>query len=52
MGHGKGLLDLSQRLSLAYGEAGAGIELRREDRRTVARLRLPRMQLASGEGAT
>ncbi len=51
VGHGKGLLDLSQRLSLAYGQARAGIELRREDRRTIARLRLPRMQLASGEGA-
>jgi len=50
VGHGKGLLDLSQRLSLAYGDSRAGIELRRDDRQTVARLRLPLVGLVSAQG--
>ncbi|MFN7701153.1 MAG: sensor histidine kinase [Deltaproteobacteria bacterium] len=50
VGHGKGLLDLSQRLDLAYGETRAGLELRREDHRTVARLRLPLVGPSPAEG--
>jgi len=50
VGHGKGLLDLAQRLDLAYGETRAGLELRREDHRTVARLRLPLIGPSPAEG--